>query len=534
MGGSFGPGGPASDERDPFGGAGNPFSGAAGAGNPFEGFGGFQEAGFGEDPFEMFSRVFEGRAGFRGGGPDGQNPFGVRRGKPPPKILVVDVPLSELCQRQAASNLRDEKKKKTFGKNQDEDKMSGFKQVTFERSVLCQRCEGQGGRFQACGTCGGSGFETLVQQFGGNAYMQTRRQCAVCGGAGKTLLQRCGYCSGYGASTKCETASIALSPLTQDGDTFLIPDLGDQRRDGYSATLVNGDLLVMVNVVLEEQAKKKTVVDADPYVKFQHSDPEVVGDAKILERGPHGSLFAECFIPFADAVCGGKYVVLHHPNGSVVQIEVPPLTQHGCAVEVKGKGLNWRFRKLPNSNLYLKFSVGSCKKIWKSDEERAVLQAILAGDESVSGLLAELADRHEKDTGGRRGAADSPGGGSSSGPAGSGAVSGQGGKKASTTEDNAAFGAQQSSKSGFFSWFKSSSSGAGSDDGDASAAPGSFDEVDKPKTRVKCSPPMSSWEKKRLQDNLRNYRSERDLKKNEIRGQESARGDHMEPGCHVQ
>jgi len=64
------------------------------------------------------------------------------------------------------------------------------KELSFRRNRVCTGCLGQGGRYQTCGDCGGSGMQSSVQRWG-NSYVQTRSGCGTCGAQGRVLVETC-------------------------------------------------------------------------------------------------------------------------------------------------------------------------------------------------------------------------------------------------------------------------------------------------------------------------------------------------------
>ena len=200
---------------DQFGHAG--MSGAAGGGG-FSG-GGFSDI---EDIFSAFGDIFGGHfggfGGFSGGG--GRSRGGRRVSRGSDLRVKVKLNLQEI--------------------------VNGVeKKIKVKKYVACQHCNGTGAKngssYSTCGTCGGAGQVTRVQNtlLG---QMQTTSACPTCGGEGKMITDKCNHCAGEGVVREEEVINIKIPAGVGEGMQLNVSGKGNTGRRGG----INGDLLVVI------------------------------------------------------------------------------------------------------------------------------------------------------------------------------------------------------------------------------------------------------------------------------------------------
>nr|WP_321355058.1 molecular chaperone DnaJ [uncultured Draconibacterium sp.] len=200
---------------DQFGHAG--MSGAAGGGG-FSG-GGFSDI---EDIFSAFGDIFGGHfggfGGFSGGG--GRSRGGRRVSRGSDLRVKVKLNLQEI--------------------------VNGVeKKIKVKKYVACQHCSGTGAKngssYSTCGTCGGAGQVTRVQNtlLG---QMQTTSACPTCGGEGKMITDKCNHCAGEGVVREEEVINIKIPAGVGEGMQLNVSGKGNTGRRGG----INGDLLVVI------------------------------------------------------------------------------------------------------------------------------------------------------------------------------------------------------------------------------------------------------------------------------------------------
>ena len=78
-----------------------------------------------------------------------------------------------------------------------EDVFNGLdKKIKFKRLVLCEDCEGKGGKnIKTCDVCNGQGF-TITHRENGYMIIQETTTCLKCNGSGEIVQDLCNTCKG--------------------------------------------------------------------------------------------------------------------------------------------------------------------------------------------------------------------------------------------------------------------------------------------------------------------------------------------------
>lgn len=175
--------------------------------------------------------------------------------------------------------------------------------VTYERHDVCETCKGNGAKPgtkpHKCKTCGGQG--RIARQQG---FFMVQTTCPVCQGAGETVKDKCGDCSGQGVKRVQRTLSLKIPPGIDDGMRMRVPSEGETGGPGG----IRGDLHVLVQV--------------EPHAFFKRD-------------GSHVHLQRD--LSFTQATLGDELVVptLHGEEA----VHVPPGTQHGTVLRLRNRGI---------------------------------------------------------------------------------------------------------------------------------------------------------------------------------------------------
>ncbi|MEB2312648.1 MAG: molecular chaperone DnaJ [Sorangiineae bacterium] len=184
------------------------------------------------------------------------------------------------------------------------------KDLSYTRADLCERCRGDGGEpgtaITTCGACHGSGRVRFQQAL---FPIPVERACSRCRGSGRIPATPCGACRGSGLVEHQRTIEVAIPAGVEDGSTRLVEHGGSRARPDRPA----GDLEIAIEVA--------------PHPIFQRSGDD------ILCRVP---------ITFAQAALGGE-VEVPTLDGKV-KLRVPPSTQPGSVLKLRGKGVPHRLR----------------------------------------------------------------------------------------------------------------------------------------------------------------------------------------------
>jgi molecular chaperone DnaJ len=262
-------------------GAGPGFGGGGfGAGGPRGGFGGFQNVQFDVDDVGGLGDILGGLFG-RGGGAGGRRsrggqPRGPRRGDD----LETEIHLDFL------------------------DAVHGITtSVSFTSDAVCSECHGSGakpGTFaETCPDCAGTGSIAVDQ--GPFSFSQV---CPTCGGSGSIVKDKCPKCKGRGVERRRREVKVRLPAGVADNQRIRVKERGGAGAFGGPP----GDLYVRVHVRPDERFGR---------------------DGR--------NLTLTVPVSFTEAALGANVRIptLSEP----VTVKVPPGTQSGTTVRVRGRGI---------------------------------------------------------------------------------------------------------------------------------------------------------------------------------------------------
>jgi molecular chaperone DnaJ len=212
----------------------------------------------------------------------------------------------------------------------------GEETVRFTRSKLCPSCHGSrakpGTKSQPCKSCGGTGRHVKSWKEKGTTFQQITI-CKACQGSGIVIEEPCPNCGGRGEVEQEDTLTVNIPAGIEEGMALRMPGHGHK---GLEAGEPQGDLYIVVHTA---------------------SDPR-------FER--HGShLWRIETIPVVEAVLGTR---LDIPTlDGRVTVSIPPGTQPGAVLRLRGKGLP-EFGTKERGDLHLRVRVQVPEKL--SSEER--------------------------------------------------------------------------------------------------------------------------------------------------------------------
>lgn len=208
----------------------------------------------------------------------------------------------------------------------------GSVRVTARVPTQCSVCDGSGSAtktHKACPTCHGQG--SVVSQMLGISIQQT---CPTCQGSGVVPEKVCASCKGQGRVMGTKEWDLAIPAGIDDGNQLRL------RGEGLEGPGGKGDLFVSVRV----------------------------GRHPLYERkGPHLQITVPVRLSQAAL---GTTLTLPHPLGETVALAVPPGTQNGAQIVLKGKGV--QPLKGERGDLYVRVEVETPVKLNK--EQRQLLE----------------------------------------------------------------------------------------------------------------------------------------------------------------
>lgn len=179
------------------------------------------------DPQDLFSHLFGG--GMFGGGGGRSRPSGPRKGKD--LVHRVKCSLEDLYK----------------GK---------MTKLALQKSVLCSKCEGRGGKegaVKTCSTCRGQGVKVVLRQLG-PMVQQIQQPCTDCNGEGQQInpKDKCKACNGAKVTKERKVLEVAVDRGMRDGQTITFNGEADQ-----APNTVPGDVIIVIEEKEHEVFKRK-------------------------------------------------------------------------------------------------------------------------------------------------------------------------------------------------------------------------------------------------------------------------------------
>jgi molecular chaperone DnaJ len=180
--------------------------------------------------------------------------------------------------------------------------LKGFQtELSMQMVRKCTECEGSGidprSKMKTCPTCGGSGRMNVAQ-----GPMQFTKPCPQCGGQGK-VGERCRQCGGTGQVLGAEKVRVKIPQGVKEGSKVRVAGKGEPGLNGGQP----GDLYLIIHVKLH------------PFLKREGDD-----------------LYMDLPVTVREAMAGGTITIPTVDGG--VKLKVPPKSQSGQTLKLKGKG----------------------------------------------------------------------------------------------------------------------------------------------------------------------------------------------------
>lgn len=189
----------------------------------------------------------------------------------------------------------------------DEAVFGTTKEIEVPKTVVCPRCSGDGAEPgtppQTCPSCQGSGEIRRAQQsiFGQFVNVMV---CDRCRGRGQIVARACSECQGRGTAQHVRKIPLTIPAGVDDGQQMQVPGEGELGGRGGPP----GDLYVFLSV--------------RPHPKFKRQNYDLIYELTIDVA--QAALGDEVEVPTLD----GK-----------TMLKVPPGTQHGKLIRMRGKGV---------------------------------------------------------------------------------------------------------------------------------------------------------------------------------------------------
>ncbi len=218
-------------------------------------------------------------------------------------------------------------------------------EISLERRERCSTCAGSGVDVSGappCSQCAGQGRVRVGE--GPVSFMQA---CPACGGHGRTGAKACASCSGIGQTRTRERLAVKIPAGVDVGSRVRVAGKGGAGAGGGPP----GDLYIRVKV--------------RPH--------------RLMERRGD-DLYVDLPVTVAEAVSGAS-IDVPTPDGSKVRVRVPPATQSGKQLRVRGHGMP-HLKGEGRGDLYLRIAVHIPDKVGE-----AIATAAAAMDEGYEADL---------------------------------------------------------------------------------------------------------------------------------------------------
>ncbi|XP_050308397.1 dnaJ homolog subfamily A member 1 [Anthonomus grandis grandis] len=185
------------------------------------------------------------------------------------------------------------------------------RKLALQKNVICDKCEGRGGKkgaVEQCPTCRGTGMQVQVQQLGPGMLQQIQTVCPECRGQGERInpKDRCKQCQGKKVVRDRKILEVHVDKGMVDGQKIVFNGEGDQEPD-----LEPGDIII----VLDE---------------MEHS---------VFKR--NGSdLILRLEIQLVEALCGFQKVIRTLDDRDLVITQLPgEVVKHGDVKCIQNEGM---------------------------------------------------------------------------------------------------------------------------------------------------------------------------------------------------
>lgn len=185
------------------------------------------------------------------------------------------------------------------------------RKLALQKNVICDKCEGRGGKkgaVEQCPTCRGTGMQVQVQQLGPGMLQQIQSVCPECRGQGERInpKDRCKQCQGKKVVRDRKILEVHVDKGMVDGQKIVFNGEGDQEPE-----LEPGDIII----VLDEKEH--------PVFKRNGSD-----------------LIVRLEIQLVEALCGFQKVIRTLDDRDLVITQLPgDVIKHGDVKCIQSEGM---------------------------------------------------------------------------------------------------------------------------------------------------------------------------------------------------
>ncbi|KAK3310569.1 uncharacterized protein B0T15DRAFT_426103 [Chaetomium strumarium] len=209
--------------------------------------------------------------------------------------------------------------------------------LALQRSIICPKCEGRGGKEGAvrkCPGCDGHGMKTMMRQMG-PMIQRFQTVCPDCSGEGEIVKEkdRCKQCFGKKTIVDRKVLHVHVDRGVKSGTKIEFRGEGDQ-----APGILAGDVVFQI--------------EQKPHPRFERRDDDLLYNAQI---------------DLVTALAGGT-IFIEHLDERWLSVDILPgeAIANGAVKMIRGQGMP-SYRHHDFGNMYIQFSVKFPEKNWTQD-----------------------------------------------------------------------------------------------------------------------------------------------------------------------
>lgn len=203
------------------------------------------------------------------------------------------------------------------------------RKLALEKNVICDKCEGRGGKkgaVEKCGACKGRGIQVQIKQLVPGMIQQIQCMCSECNGQGEKInpKDRCKTCQGKKTVRDRKILEVHVDPGMVDGQKITFSGEGDQ-EPGQSPS----DIVI--------------VLDEKEHPRFKRSGHDLI---------------LRMQIELVESLCGFQKVITTLDDRNLLITAIPgEVTKHGDVKYVAGEGMPQYKNPFEKGRLIIQFLV---------------------------------------------------------------------------------------------------------------------------------------------------------------------------------
>ncbi|MBN3310213.1 dnaJ homolog subfamily A member 1 [Amia ocellicauda] len=223
------------------------------------------------------------------------------------------------------------------------------RKLAVQKNVICERCEGRGGRkgaVECCLTCRGSGMQVRLHQIGPGMVQQISSVCMACHGQGQRInhKDKCKTCNGRKIMRQKKILEVHIDKGMKDGQKITFHGEGDQEPG-----LEPGDIIIVLDQKLH------------PVYTRQGEDLTMTMEIRLVE-----------------ALCGFQRPIKTLDDRTLIVTSHPgELIKPGDRKSIMNEGMPFHRRPFEKGRLIILFTVNFPEENFLSQDKLKLLEGYL-------------------------------------------------------------------------------------------------------------------------------------------------------------